>query len=318
MTFRESIESFVYNSNWKNLIDENFGRNSGVYSYLIYTETKIIIDKLHISLPNKIVFKSDFQRFRMKSSKESNIEYRGKKYKLLEKQQIIPFGTFERKYKFSGSISQILNDLLKETVELECRFSNKLLETGNYPLFGIDSNIKYPSYLVELRNLVKLKTKPYNFNGFSFENEEQKGAIKDILGYVGIYYELNDIINKSTFIIFPLPYVRIAENRLDTKGENEKVNLTLDFNKDFYNVLKSSKIEIQYEITELNGDKKEDSKILIEFNGKRLVEVSICPKTLNKIGLCNFKILINNIEVNQFRGTYLRGFTINTKIIENE
>ena len=289
MTFKESIGSLTHNSNWRNFIDENFNRKSGVYLYLIYSETKILIDKKHIRLPNKIVFKSDYQRFRMKESKVSEFEYRNKKYKLLEKQQIITFGTYERKYKFSGSSSQILNDLLKDSVSNDCHFSNKLLETGNYPLFGIDSNIKYPSYLIEIKGTGDSNRK-LNSTSIDYEavSDEEKDAIKEILGYIGVHYEPNEVQSDSTFIVFPLPYIRIAENRLDTKGETERVNITLDFNKDFYSVFKS--------------------------NGKRFSDLMIQPKNISKIGLCKFKVLINNIEVNQFQGTYLRGFKINTKI----
>ena len=294
MTFKESIKSLTYFENWKAFVDENFGRNSGVYNYLIYTETKIEIDKKQFHLPNKIVFKSGYQRFRMKNSKIKEIEYKSKKYKLIEKQQIIPFGTFERKFKFSGSLSQILNDILKDSVRNDCTYSNKLLETGNYPLWGIDSKINYPSYLVEIKGNESQRTKQNNTAlDFHLQNEEQKGVIKDILGYVGIYYEPNEIQNNTTFIIFPLPYVRIVENRLNTKEENDRVNITLDFNKDFYNVFKSSKIEVQYEITELNGNKTNKSNIVIQFDGKRFVDLMICPNNITKIGLCKLKILIN-------------------------
>lgn len=317
MTFRESIESLTHNTDWKNFIDENFNRRSGVYNYLVYTETKILIDKKQIHLPNKIVFNSGYQRFRMKDSKVSEFEYRNKKYKLLEKQQIIPFGTYDRKYKFSGSISQILNDLLKESVSNDCYFSNNLLETGNYPLFGIDSSIKYPSYLVEIKHNRNTNTKTASFIDYQSISEEEKDAIKEILGYVGVHYEPNEIQDDTTFVIFPLPYIRIVENRLNTKNEIEAVNLTLDFNKDFYNVFKSNKIELHYDITDIDDkERKETSTISIEFDGKRFVELIVHPKNISKIGLCKFKILINNVEVNQFQGTYIRGFKINTKIIE--
>jgi hypothetical protein len=314
MTFKESIESLTHNTDWRSFVDENFNRKSGVYHYLVYSETKILIDKKQIHLPNKIVFNSGYKRFRMKESKVSEFEYRKKKYKLLEKRQIIPFGTYERKFKFSGSFSQILNDILKESATEDCLFSNKLLETGNYPLFGIDSNIKYPSYLVKIKQDTNSKTTS------SIEhqsiNEEEKDAIKEILGYVGVHYEPYEIQDGTTFIIFPLPYIRIVENRLNTKGETEGVNLTIEFNKDFHNVFKSNKIELQYEISDIDKERKDESKVVIEFDGKRFVELMVRPKNISKIGLCKFKILINNVEVNQFQGTYIRGFKINTKIIE--
>jgi len=306
--------TFIDKTNWRKFIDENFNIKSGVYHYLVYTETKILIDKKQIHLPTKIVFNSGYQRFRMKESKVSEFEYRKKKYKLLEKQQIIPFGTYERKYKFSGSFSQILNDILKESVTKDCFFSNKLLETGNYPLYGIDSNIKYPSYLFKIKNNATVKTS----SSIEYQpiNEEEKDAIREILGYVGVHYEPHEVQDGSTFIIFPLPYIRIVENRLNTKGEVEGVNLTLDFNKEFYNVFKSNRIELHYDITDIDKERKDESIVGIEFDGKRFVELIVRPKNISKIGQCKFKILINNVEVNQFQGTYLRGIKINTKIIE--
>lgn len=319
MTFKESIESLTFNSDWKSFIDENFDRKSGVYQYLIYTETKIEIDKKYFNLPTKIVFKSDYQRFRMKDSKISEFEYKSKKYKLTEINQIIPFGTFERKYKFSGSFSEIINDLLSVDISSECLCSNKLLETGNYPLYGIDSNIKYPSYLIEIKNNQQFSKRK---STLSFDNlelvDEEKDAVKEILHHIGINYEPNDVKDNSTFIIFPLPYILIVENRLNTKGENEKISLTLEFNRNFYNVFKSNKIELQYDIADIDKKKNDNSKIEIVFDGKLFVDVTVEPKGISKIGLCKLKVFIDNIEVNQFQGTYIRGFKINTKIVGNE
>jgi hypothetical protein len=317
MTFKESIEKYSYFPDWRNLVDANFLRNSGVYSYLVSTETDIFLDKDRLKLPRKIVFMSKYERFRRKSSKNTVIEYKGRRILIKEKIQIIPFGTYDRKYKFSGTFSEILNDLIKQKNIFECKFSEKLLETGNYPLFGIDSNIKYPSYLLQISDKFKFQNlTEKQINNYIIENEELKSVIKDILATIGIYYELYDINPEMIYVIFPLPYVKILENRLDTSDKNEKVSLTLEFNKDFYNVFKKSTIELHYEIKELNSEFSEKSFFKFEFTGKSIYEIKINPKNITKIGLCSFKVLINEIEVNQFKGTYIRGFKINTKIIE--
>ena len=316
MTFKESLNKFVEIPDWKSFVDDNFNRKSGIYSYLTLTEITIHLEKRRFVLPQKVVFMSGFERFRRKSSNETIIDYKGKRVTVIEKIQVIPFGTYERKFKFSGSFSEIVNDILKSPNELSSSFSEKLLDERNYPLYGIDSTIKYPSYILHLTDCAKYSDSSNNLkNQEIIDDNELNVVFKDILSVLNINYNLNDVDKSSIFIIFPLPYVRILENRLDPSGDNEKVVLTIKFNRDYFNVFKSSKIEIKYEIKETNSETIEKSSIQVEYTGKSIYELHIIPKQINKIGLCTFKILVNDIEVNQFSGTYVRGFKINTKIV---
>jgi len=316
MTFKESIEKFIDIPDWRKFINKNFNRKSGVYNFLKYTETTIHIDKTKYVLPRKVLFLSNFERFRRKSSNKTNIEYKGKKIVVDEKIHIVPFGTYERKFKFSGSFSEILSDILKSPDDVVSKFSENLLDDRNYPLFGIDSTIKYPSYILHLIDISKYSESSISKNDFEEKDSNELNVVlKDVLSMLNINYNLTEVNRSSTFIIFPLPYVKVLENRLDTTDSEEQIVLSIEFNNDFYNVFKSSKIEILYEISESNKKSVEKSSIPIVFTGKSFYEIKIRPKSIEKIGLSSFKILINGIEVNHFSGTYIRGFKINTKIV---
>ena len=312
MTFKETIQKLTPCSEWEALIDSNFNRRSNIYQYLIKSDYSISVDNQRIKLPSKIVFHNGYERFRSISSKETIIEYKSKKIVLNEKTHIIPFGLYERKYKYSGSTAQILKDVVGEE-SLNCMFSDKLLEIGNYPLYGIDSKLEYPSYLLLFE---KMKSNNKQKTSIDLNTEEFKSVMKDVLMSIGINYEIDNINANLTYVIFPLPYIQIIENRLNTKDEKEKVTLTLKFNSTFYNVFRQNKIFIDYEIKELNGDVSEKSKIKIDFEGREIMVVNVCPQKIKKIGLCKFKILISDVEVNHFSGTYIRSIQINTKIVQ--
>ena len=311
MTFKETIQKLTPCPEWEALIDSNFNRRSNVYQYLIKSDYFISVDNQKIKLPSKIVFYNGYERFRSVSSKKTIIEYKSKKIVLDEKTHIIPFGLYERKYKYSGSTAQILKDIVGKDL-LNCMFSDKLLDIGNYPLYGIDSKLEYPSYLLLFE---KMKSNNKQKTSIDLNTEGLKSVMKDVLMSIGINYEIDNINANLTYVIFPLPYVQIIENRLNTKDEKEKVTLTLKFNSTFYNVFRQNKIFIDYEIKELNGDVSEKSKIQIDFEGREIMVVNVCPQKIKKIGLCKFKILISDVEVNHFSGTYIRSIQINTKIV---
>lgn len=319
MTFNDSTEKLKFYTNWKEIVDDNFNRRSGVYFFVQSVETLIIIGKTKIKLPRKIVFSNEYERLRRKSIKNTIIPYKGKKITIKETEQIIPFGTYERKFKFSGNFSEIISDIIKHTNTNSCRFSDDLLEVGNYPIYGIDSKIKYPSYLLQIgynqqfdKNLQKQKY--YDI----LKDDELKSVLKDLLETVGINYDIFEIDPEITNVIFPIPYIRIIENRLSTSSEHEAIDLTLEFNRFFYQSFKMGNLQAKYKITELNGSETESNIENIEFTGNRIKNIKIRPSKLSKIGMVDLKILINNIEVNQFKGTYIRGFKIDTKIIDNE
>ena len=312
MTFKETIQKLAPCSEWESLIDSNFNRMANVYQYLIKSDYFISVDNQKITLPSKIVFYNGYERFRSVSSKETIIEYKSKKIVLNEKTHIIPFGLYERRFKYSGSTAQILKDVVGEE-SLNCMFSDKLLEIDNYPLYGIDSKLEYPSYLLLFE---KMKSNNKQKTSIDLYTEEFKSVMKDVLMSIGVNYEIDNINANLTYVIFPLPYVQIIENRLNTKDEKEKVTLTLKFNSTFYNVFRQNKIFIDYEIKELNGDVSEKSKMKIDFEGRKIMVVNVCPQKIKKIGLCKFKILISDVEVNHFSGTYIRSIQINTEIVQ--
>ena len=312
MTFKETIQKLTPCSEWETLIDSNFNRRANVYQYLMKSDYSISVDNQKLKLPSKIVFCNGYERFRSVSSKETIIEYKSKKIVVNEKTHIIPFGLYERKFKYSGSTAQILKDVVGEEL-LSCMLSDNLLEVGNYPLYGIDSKLEYPSYLLLFE---KMKSNSKQKTNIDLDTEEFKSVMKDILMSIGINYEIDNINSNLTYVIFPLPYVQIIENRLNTKDEKEKVTLTLKFNSAFYNVFRQNEILIDYEIKELNGEETEKSKMKIDFERGEIMVVNVCPQKIKKIGLCKFKILINKVEVNHFSGTYIRSIQINTKIVE--
>lgn len=86
---------------------------------------------------------------------KNSITYKKDTIEITEKTSIIPFGDHERKFKFSGKLSEILNDLSIFSDNSEFFLSNDLLETKKSHLYGIDSQLKYPAYLMAIKKVNK-------------------------------------------------------------------------------------------------------------------------------------------------------------------
>ena len=49
-------ESFVEIQNWKELVQQNFDRKSGIYSYAVVSKLEVVYDKKSYFYPTKINF----------------------------------------------------------------------------------------------------------------------------------------------------------------------------------------------------------------------------------------------------------------------
>lgn len=315
MKFKNSSENYyIQPEKLSDFIDANFNRENGIYTYLTKTEYKVKIDNNTIYIPNKIVLNSGYQRFRRSEKNTHSINYKGKKIVMIIKTTIIPFGNYERKFRYSGKLSEIINDTInfQETKE-NYFFSNDLIPEKMDNLYEIDSKIQYPSYLLFSRKNSD-KDILHNSTLSSKLSEETLDFIKDSLSLIGINYDLKEIDEVSNFIIFPVPYLRILQNKLDTASENEKVSLIIEKNPLFHNLFNNNIFKIQYNIKELNSDIVDDQVITIPFSNKAIQNIEIQAKRINKIGLCKLNFFLNDVLINKTYGSYIRGIKINTKI----
>ena len=74
---------------------------------------------------------------------------------VIERKEIISLGFYKRGKKYSGDIYQIISDIVGKEPNLLAKFSNDLLQLGDNPLYGIDSKLKWPAYLLILTKKIE-------------------------------------------------------------------------------------------------------------------------------------------------------------------
>ncbi|GGC85749.1 hypothetical protein GCM10011508_11270 [Flavobacterium lutivivi] len=312
MNFKDSFRTFKELNDIESLIENNFNRQSGIYTYILRTEYKVKLNNHTLFLPEKIIFKDDYQRFRRKFETIHSIEFKSNKLEIIEKNTVIPFGNYERKFKFSGKTSEILDDLINFKSNNIFSFSDDLLDNRNFPIYGIDSKLDYPTYLLKCENNNKSKNRFHNHDVLYKYDEDIINFIKDALSIIGIHYDISQIGDCDTFIMFPLPYIQIIQNRLDTESLKEKIIITIKKNNNLFNVFRHNSLKLKYNINELNSDFTEENFLEIPYTRKEIQTIEIEPNNVKKIGKCKIEIFLNNVTVNKFYGTYLRDIKIET------
>lgn len=130
-----------------------------------------------------------------------------------------------------------------------------------------------------------------------------------------INYNLLKIQAITTFILFQLPYVEILENKLNTENNRESILLTIRKNDHFAAIFKQNSLKVSTYITELNSEKVDVNVFEVPYSKRKIQTIEIAPEAVEKIGKTHFELLINNVLVNKFSGSYLRGvsFELNLK-----
>ena len=213
--------------------------------------------------------------------------------------------------------AEILDDLINLKSNNIFMFSDELLDNRNFPIYGIDSKLEYPTYLLACQNK-KSKNKFHNQEILYKYDDEIIDFIKDAMSIIGINYDISQVGHSDVFILFPLPYVQIIQNRLDTENSREKIIITLKKNNKLFNVFKHNRLKLRYDISELNTELTETDFVEIPYTRREIQNIEIEPNRVNKIGKCKIDILLNDITVNKFYGTYLRDIKIETIIKKYE
>lgn len=304
-TFKDLIKTFDAISDWKAIISQNFERKSGAYSFATVTEIEIKYDNQVFKLPTKIVFEYGYAKQLRNIVKTEKVTYNKKILKVIEKKKVIPFGFYERRHKYSGEIYQILNDIIGNKINLKSHFSTNLLSTDDNPLYGIDSSQKWPSYILILENE---ETREADINKENYE------FLNDILNDYGVHYNYEQSIKNNVVVIFPMPYIKVVENKIRRDNNIESIFLVLEFNQLPMFYTSQVKIEIQSLIKNIKNEIIFEKNETIKFEKAKYQVVRIFPEREEQIGFTSFLIRINGTLVNKFSGYYIREIKLDIKV----
>ena len=299
------IQTFEKVDDWQGVVRENFERKSGTYSCVTVTDIEVKYDKKVIHYPTKIVFEYGYVKGERSITKNERVTINKKKIKITERKKIIPLSFYERKQKYSGEIFQIINDIVGSKILSDSRFSTDLLTTGDNPLYGIDSKQKWASYLLVLQRVSK-DERTTNQEDFSFLN--------DLLADYGIHYDYEATLQDYLFVVFPMPYIKVVENKIKKKDGNESIFLVLEYNEIGFFYTSQLKIEIDALIKDTKKETIYQKVIPVKFAKAKYQVVEIVPDTKAEIGFTAFSVKINGTLVDKFSGYYIRDIKFDIKV----
>jgi len=296
-------KTFKKVDDWQEFVKNNFDRNSGSYSSVTVTEIEVHYKKQIFRYPTKIVFEYGYVKTQKNIIKNERL-LNNKQVKVVEKQQIIPLGLYKRDKEFSGDISQIITDILDNNKIESGSFSGDLLTPNDNPFYSIDSKQQWSSYLLVLKKENKLYEKDTNCEEINFLN--------DILDDYGIHYSFENSLQDHVLVIFPMPFLKIVENRIrkekDNKDIDEYLFLVIEFNLLPFFFTSQVKIEIDGLIKDLKGETIYQKTKIIKCDKAKYQTVDIVPKQQSKIGYAEFAVKINGAVVDKFSGYYFCAF----------
>lgn len=299
------IKSFTKLDNWQDIVKENFERKSGTYTYVTVTDIEVKSDKQVFHYPTKIVFESGYVKSQKNIVRQEKTTINNRQIKITERKKIIPLGFFQRVKIFSGDIYQIIADILDNVKIQTSSFSNDLLTPNDNPLYGVDSKQKWASYLLVLQK----ETNP----GESVSPSEDFGLLNDILDDYGIHYSFEKPLKDFVLVIFPMPYIRVVENKLRRNENGESVFLVLEFNQLPLFYTSQIKIEIDGVIKNLKSEIIYQKTEVIKFGKAKYQVVELFPERKSEIGFTDFSIKINGTLVDKFSGYYIRDIKLDIK-----
>ncbi len=299
------IEPFIDIDNWKEFVRLNFDRKSGTYSFLTVSRISVKYDGKIFYYPTKLIFEYGYVKSTKKIKKVEQIEYNEKKVIITEIKQVIHLGLYKREIKYSGDIYEIISDIIGPRRILKGRFSNDLLTINDNPLYSLDSNSKWPSYVLVLDRKNSRQQKS--------ENNETNLSL-DILNEYGIHYDYDYSLKEKFIIIFPLPYVKIVENKIKREQEKESIFLVLEYNQLGIFYTPGVKIELESLIKDLKQDIIYEKTEPIIFSKAKYQVIEILPDKIGQISFASFTIKLNGKIVDKTVGYYAREIKLDVKI----
>jgi hypothetical protein len=298
-------ESFVKIQNWEELVQQNFDRKSGIYSYAVVSRIEVIYDKKKYFYPTKIIFESGHVKSSKKVIKTESLKINNLKVKIIERKEIIALGFFKRDKKYSGDIYEIIIDIVGKKSSLLSKFSNDLLPLTENTLYGIDSKLKWPSYILVLNKKNESE---------SIIDENENLELKDILDDYGVHYSYDSSLKDNYIIIFPLPYVKIVENKVRRNGDRDSIFLVLEFNQLGIFYIPGIRIEIESIIKNTKQEVIHEKTETLIFNKASYQVVEIQPENSGQISYSSIVIKMNGNIVEKTAGYYIRDIKIDVKI----
>ena len=299
------IKTFVKVDDWQGVARENFERKSGTYSYVTVTEIEIKYDKQLFRYPTKVVFEYGYIKAQKDITKHEKLTLDKKPIKITERKKIIPLGFYQRGRKYSGDIFQIIGDIVGNNKIVSSSFSNDLLTPNDNPLYSIDSKQKWASYVLTLYKESK--------QNFSDTNSEHFNILNEILEDYGIHYGFDTLLQNAVLIIFPMPYLKVVENKIKKNDNGESVFLVLEFNQLGLFYTSQIKIEIEGLIKNLKNEIIYEKVEAIKFGKAKYQVVELYPDQKSEIGYTSFSIKINGTLVDKFSGYYIRDIKFDIK-----
>lgn len=299
------IQSFEKVGNWKDFVFKNFERKSGLYSYATVTDLKIEYNNQTLFYPTKINLEYGYTKFLKDSVKVDKIIVNKKIIIITERKKIIPFSFYKREGKYTGEIFEILSDIIGDKVNQECLFSSELLTFSDNPLYSVDSKLKWPSFLLVLQKQEKTD---------SLISLEQIDSLSDILTDYGIHYDYSPTLKNVIIVVFPMPYLKVVENKIRRNDDKESIFIVLEFNQlpIFYTT--QLKIEIDTLIKDVNKEIIHQRSEVVKFDKAQFQMLEIFPEKPGQISYASITVKINGITVDRFSGYYIRDIKLDIKI----
>lgn len=299
------IQTFEKVDDWQGIVRQNFERKSGTYSFVTVTKIKVEYEKQIFNYPTKVVFEYGYIKAQKSITKYEKITINKKKIKITENKDVIPLSFYERKEKYTGEIFQILNDIVGNKILSNGHFSSDLLTPRDNPLYNIDSKQKWSSYLLVLNRKVKSDYSPVF---------EVPSILDDLLSDYGINYSYDLTLQDLVFVIFPMPYIKVVENKIKKDEVKESIFLVLEFNEVGFFYTSQLKIEIEALIKDIKKEVIYHRTVPIKFGKAKFQVVEITPDGRGEIGFAAISIKINGILVDKSSGYYIRDIKLDFKL----
>ncbi len=174
-------------------------------------------------------------------------------------------------------------------------------------LYSIDSSSEWSAYIIAFLNPTKYEIA----NNIHFSD-----GVNAILHRHGINYAPSETASDIAFIVFPMPFIKIVENKIQfDKTGKEHISLVLEWNKIRLALTKKSKVEIKSQIKNSGGDFIYDDTLLVENNNfERFIPLKIIPDSADQISWTEIIVLIEGIEIDRSSGYYIRNINIDVNV----
>ena len=135
----------------------------------------------------------------------------------------------------------------------------------------------------------------------------------DLLVDYGIHYSFDTSLSDLIFVFFPMPYIKILENKIKKRDSGEVISLVLEFNDLGMFYTSKSKIEIEALIKDFDKNTILQKTISVKFDKSKYQMIEIAPDINGEIGFSAFSIKINDTLVEKTSGYYIRNIKIDIK-----